>query len=93
MACFSDISASQGSVATYSGCGGIFNVHLTANLQWNLPMKKNVNLVRIDRIMVMSLWRSFLAHLVYLLTLCEIVMASCLHIAYVRIQRHEKTCT
>jgi len=54
MACFSDISVSQGSMATYSGCGGIFNVHLTANLQWNLPMKKKLNLVRIDRIMVMS---------------------------------------
>ena len=40
MACFVDINVSQGSVATYARCGGIFNIHLTANLSMNLPVKK-----------------------------------------------------
>jgi len=31
-ACFADINVSQGSVATYARCGGMFNIHLTANL-------------------------------------------------------------
>jgi len=39
MACFADINVSQGSVATYAKCGGIFNMHLTANLPRNLPVK------------------------------------------------------
>ena len=30
----------QGSVATYARCGGMFNIHLTANLLRNLPVKK-----------------------------------------------------
>ena len=38
MACFADINVSQGSVATYAICGGILNIHLTANLPRNLPM-------------------------------------------------------
>jgi len=29
MACFADINVSQGSVATYTRCGGIFNIHLS----------------------------------------------------------------
>ena len=29
----------QGSVATYARCGRIFNIHLTANLPRNLPLK------------------------------------------------------
>jgi len=37
-ACFADINVSQGSVATYARWGGIFNMHLTANLQRNLPL-------------------------------------------------------
>ena len=32
MACSADINVSQGSVATYARCGGIFTKHLTANL-------------------------------------------------------------
>jgi len=40
MACFADISFSQGSVATYASCGGIVNIHLTTNLPRNLPVKK-----------------------------------------------------
>jgi len=40
MACFADINVSQGSVATYARCGGIFNMHLTANSPGNLPVKK-----------------------------------------------------
>jgi len=38
MACFADI-VSQGSVATYARCGEIFNIHLTANLLRNFPIK------------------------------------------------------
>ena len=46
MACFADVNVSQGSVATYAMCGGIFNMHLTANLQRNLPVIffKSVNI-------------------------------------------------
>ena len=63
MACFADINVSQGSVATCARCGGIFGIHLTANLPRNLQVKKNfLNRLRIDRIMVMSLWPRFLAH-------------------------------
>ena len=40
MACFADINISQGSVATYAGHAGIFDIHLTANLPRNLPVKK-----------------------------------------------------
>jgi len=32
---------SQGSVATYARCAGIFDIRLTANLPRNLPAKKN----------------------------------------------------
>jgi len=43
MACFADISVSQGSVGTYARCGGIFNISLTTNLQgifqWNFFWK------------------------------------------------------
>ena len=42
MACFADINVSQGSVATYARCGGMFNIRLTANLISNLPAKKNL---------------------------------------------------
>ena len=37
MACFADVNVSQGSVATYARCDGMFNIHLTANLPGNLP--------------------------------------------------------
>ena len=56
MACFADINVSQGSVATNARCGGIFDVHLTANLPGNMLVK---NRLRFDRIMVMSLWPRF----------------------------------
>ena len=39
MACFADINVSQGSAATYARCGWIFDIHLTANLPRNLPVK------------------------------------------------------
>ena len=39
MACFADINASQGSVATYARCSGIFNIHLPTNLPRNFPVK------------------------------------------------------
>jgi len=47
MACFADINVSQGSVATYATRGGMFNMHLTANLRRNLPVKKNCKSVKI----------------------------------------------
>ena len=47
MACFADINVSQGSIATYARCGGIFIMHLTANLPRNLPVKKNCKSVKI----------------------------------------------
>ena len=59
MACFADINVSQGSVATYARCDGIFNIHLTANLPRNLPVKVVFNRLRFDRSMVTSLWPSF----------------------------------
>jgi len=65
MACFADINVSQGSVATYARCGGMFNIHLTANSLVNLQWKNAVNLLRFDRIVVMSLWPRFLAHPVF----------------------------
>jgi len=37
---FSDISISQGSVATRLRCGGIFNYHFTANLSPSLTVKE-----------------------------------------------------
>ena len=56
MACFADINVSQGSVATYARCGGIYDIHFTANLPRNLPAKNFLNRLRFDRIIVMSLW-------------------------------------
>jgi len=38
MACFADINVTQGSVATYARCSGIFNIHLTTSLPKNLPV-------------------------------------------------------
>jgi len=46
MACFADIYVSQGSVARYAKCGGIFGIHLTANLAGNLPVKKFLKSVK-----------------------------------------------
>jgi len=45
LACFADI-VSQGSVATYARCGGIFDTYLTANLLRNLPVKKFLKSVK-----------------------------------------------
>jgi len=54
-------------------CGGMFNVHLTANLLRNLPVKKIVNRLRFDRIIVMSRLSHFLAHPVQMFTpACEV---------------------
>jgi len=46
MACFADINVTQGSVAPSAMCGGIFNIHLTANFLRNVPVKK-IKLVKI----------------------------------------------
>jgi len=56
MACFADINVSQGSVATYARCGGIFSTHLTTNLPVEIFFK---NRLSFDRIVVMSLWPTF----------------------------------
>jgi len=47
MAYFADINVSQGSVATYARCGGIFDNHLTANLPGNLPVKEILKSIKI----------------------------------------------
>jgi len=47
MACFADINVSQGSVATYARYSGILNIHLTANLPRNPPVKKFLKAVKI----------------------------------------------
>jgi len=39
MVCFADVIVSQGTAAMYARCGGIFSIHLTANLPRNLPVK------------------------------------------------------
>jgi len=46
MACFADINVSQGNVATYARCSEIFDIHLTANLPRNLPVKKFLKLLK-----------------------------------------------
>jgi len=41
----------------------MFNIHLTANLLRNIPVKKIVNRLRLDRVMAISRWpRFFVAH-------------------------------
>ena len=55
MACFTDFNVSQGSVATYARCDGMFNIRLISNILRNLPVKKIANRLRFDRIKVMSL--------------------------------------
>jgi len=47
IACFADINVSQGSVAIYARCDGIFNIQLTTNLPRNLPVKKFSKSVKI----------------------------------------------
>jgi len=68
IACFADINVSQGSVATDARCGGIFNIHLTTNLPRNLPLNYFFNRLIFDRIIVVSLWPTFLAYPVYIKT-------------------------
>jgi len=46
MACFADTNVSQGSVATHARCGETFNIHLTANLLRNLPVKEFLKSVK-----------------------------------------------
>ena len=46
MACFADINVSQGSVATYARCCGMFDIRLTANLLKNLSVKKFLKSVK-----------------------------------------------
>jgi len=40
------MNVSQGSVATYARCGGIFDIRLTTNLPRKLPVKKILKSVR-----------------------------------------------
>jgi len=54
------------SVATYERCSGMFNIHLTANLLRNIPVKKIVNRLRLDRVMAISRWPRFLWPTLYL---------------------------
>ena len=65
MACFAEINVSQGSVATYARCGGIFDIYLTANLQRNLPVKKFLKSVKNWQNYGHESVAPFLAHPVY----------------------------
>jgi len=47
MACFADVNVSQGSVATYARCGGIFDIRLTANLPKESSREKMFKSVKI----------------------------------------------
>jgi len=47
MACFADVNVSQGSVATYARCGGIFDIRLTANLPKESSTEKMFKSVKI----------------------------------------------
>jgi len=47
MACFAAVNVSQGSVATYAMCGGIFNIHLITNFPMNLSVKE-ISLIASD---------------------------------------------
>jgi len=63
MACSANINVSPGGgVATYARCDATFNIHLTANLPRNLPVKRILHRLRFDRIMVVSLCPRFFAH-------------------------------
>jgi len=75
MAYFADINVSQGSVATYARCGEMFNIHLTANLLRNLPVKKFCKSVKIwQNYGRESVAPFFLAHTVYMLTKLDSVV-------------------
>ena len=41
IACSVDVNVSQGSVAPYARCGGVFNNHFTSYLLENLSVKQN----------------------------------------------------
>ena len=47
MACFADTNVSQGNVAIYARCGGIFDIGLTENLPRNRAVKKFLKSVKI----------------------------------------------
>ena len=49
----SDITISQGSVATHMRCSGIFGYHFTENLQLSLTVKEFRKSVKIDRVITM----------------------------------------
>ena len=55
----SDIHISQGSVATYLRCGGIFKYDFVANLPMSLPVKKFENRLTFGEVMGKSLVSCF----------------------------------
>ena len=59
MACFVDSNVSQGRVATFARNGGIAYNPFTANLPGNLTVKRFLNRLRFDRIMVIRLCPHF----------------------------------
>jgi len=59
---FSDITISQGSVATRLRCSGICSYHCTANLSPSLTVKSFENRLRFDKVTAMSLVVHFLEH-------------------------------
>ena len=56
---FSDIHISQGSVATYLRCGGIFKYEFVANLPVSLPVKECENRLTFGEVMGKSLVSCF----------------------------------
>jgi len=62
---FSDIHISQGSVATYLRCGGIFKYQFVANLPVSLPVKENR--LTFGEVMGKSLVSCFLRHSVHVI--------------------------
>ena len=52
---FSDINISQGSVATFVRCGGIFNYNFVTNLLLSPPVKKNENRLAFGKVMDKSI--------------------------------------
>jgi len=78
MAGFADIHVSQGSVATYARCGEFFKYPFNCKFTKESAIEKNLlNRLRIDRIMVMSLWPRFLAHAVVQVFLSKMQTTRC----------------
>jgi len=78
MACFADINVSQGSVATYARCDGRWDFWYPFNCKFTKESsseKKILNRLRIDRIMIASLWPRFWPILYTIFFLSEYIVS------------------